>query len=55
MAEYRLKKIPKDVRDILLQVQTEKKIEKNMLQFSIESTIYSIIREYSKLKPKQVF
>lgn len=50
-----LKDMPADVREILLKIQAEKKIEKNMLQYSIESTIYAIVREYPKLKPKQAF
>lgn len=40
--------MPDDVREILLKVQAQKKIEKNMLQYSIEATIYSIVREYGK-------
>ena len=53
MSEYRLKDMPADVKQILLKVQAEKKIEKNMLQYSIEAAIYSVVREYDKLKPKQ--
>jgi 5'-deoxynucleotidase YfbR-like HD superfamily hydrolase len=55
MAEYRLKDMPEDVKEILIKAQTEKKIEKKMLQYSIELTIYSIVREYDKLRTKQAF
>jgi hypothetical protein len=45
--QMRLREMPKDVRDILLDVQTTKKKKCNC-HFSLEQTIYMIIRKANK-------
>ena len=43
-----LKKMPEDVRKIILRVQYEMKVKRGTSQFSLPTTIYAIIREYDK-------
>jgi hypothetical protein len=45
--------LPPDVQKIILEVQKETKAKRRILQFSKENTIYSIIREYRKLKEQK--
>jgi hypothetical protein len=52
MAGLLLKKFPDDVRDIILKKQLELKLEKSVSQFSMELTMYSIIREWKSLNLK---
>jgi len=40
--------MPEDVRKILLKIQMEKKVEKKVSQYSLQLTIYNLIREYGK-------
>lgn len=50
MASHYLKSIPTDVNRIILQEQAKAKAQKGTNQFSIESTIYKIIREFERCK-----
>jgi hypothetical protein len=50
MASCYLKDIPTEVNKIILDEQTRAKKEKGTNQYSIESTIYKIIREYQRCK-----
>lgn len=52
MAALLLKKFPDDIRDLILKKQLELKLEKSVSQFSMELTIYSIIREWKSLNLK---
>lgn len=45
-----LKNIPADVNRILLNEQKEAKEQKGTNQFSIELTVYKIIREFERCK-----
>lgn len=48
-----LKDMPTDVKNFLLDIQADIKKKKKVGQFSLESTIYHIIREYKKSKEKK--
>lgn len=50
--ELRLSNIPEDVRRILLKKQFEIKEHIGHNRFSIECTIYKIVREWKELKKK---
>ena len=50
MASCYLKDIPAEVNKIILDEQARAKKEKGTNQYSIESTIYKIIREYQRCK-----
>jgi hypothetical protein len=48
MKALTLRKIPKDVFDIVVEEQTKIKITKGTNQFSFESTVYNIVRKYKR-------
>lgn len=48
MPVFHLRNMPEDVRKILLKIQMEKKVEKKVSQYSLQLTIYNLIREYGK-------
>lgn len=48
MKELRLTKIPKDVFDIVLKKQLQIKLQKGTNQYSFESTLYNIVREWQR-------
>ncbi len=50
--QLRLREMPKDIYDIILDVQTEQKKKCNC-QFSQEQTIYKIIRKAAKQEPNE--
>jgi hypothetical protein len=50
MAACLLKNIPPEVNRIILDEQARAKKERGTNQYSIESTIYKIIREYQRCK-----
>jgi hypothetical protein len=50
---YPLKNIPEDVYKILWREQAKLKTKKGVSQFSLASTIYHIVKEYDKIKPKE--
>lgn len=50
---YPLKNIPEDVYKILWREQAKLKTKKGVSQFSLSSTIYHIVKEYDKIKPKE--
>jgi hypothetical protein len=49
---FKLKKIPPDVYNILLKVQGDKKVKCNC-QYSLEQTVYMIIRENAKIQQEE--
>ncbi len=53
MAVINLKDVPADVLIIILKTQGGVKIERGISQFSMEKTIYKIIRDYEKLKEQE--
>ena len=53
MPEIKLKDVPEDVLRIILLIQADVKFERAIGQFSMEQTIYKIIREYDKIKKEQ--
>lgn len=46
MSEVRREQMPEDVRKIVLREQLKQKEKTGMNQFSIQSTIYKIIRDW---------
>lgn len=50
MAVINLKDVPEDVLRIILLTQVVVKTEKGIGQFSMEQTVYKIIRDYWKMK-----
>lgn len=53
MAALTLKEIPEDVLKYILQSQGSIKAERKIGQFSMESTVYKIIREHKELNIKK--
>lgn len=53
MSAFTLKKIPQDVIEYILKSQGLIKAEKKIGQFSMESTVYKIIREHKESKEKK--
>ena len=49
MAVINLKEVPEDVLRIILLTQADVKTERGIGQFSMEQTVYKIIREYDKI------
>lgn len=49
-SSYTLKEIPEDVYNLVLAEQSEIKKKKRINQFSFESTIYKMIRDYCKCR-----
>jgi len=47
---YPLKKMPDDVFKIILMEQGKIKAERSISQYSLEQTIYSIIREWERCR-----
>lgn len=43
-----LKNMPDDVKEFLLKKQGDIKVEKKISQYSLEQTIYKIIRDYKE-------
>lgn len=50
MASLLLKDFPLDVRKFVIKIQGEIKYEKGISQYSMEHTIYKIIKEHPKFK-----
>lgn len=50
MPQLKLNDIPADVQTALLKIQADKKIEKKSNMYSLEKTVYAIVREYVELK-----
>ncbi len=50
MAEVKLKEIPDETFRFILKTQGEIKVEKNVCQFSIEKTIYKMLKELQEIK-----
>lgn len=46
MAVINLKAIPQDILRYLLKIQGEIKSEKNIAQYSLEQTVYRIVKEH---------
>ncbi len=53
MAVINLKDVPVDVLRIILKTQGSVKLDRGISQFSMEQTVYKIIRDYDKLKEKE--
>lgn len=49
MAVINLKEVPEDVLRIILLTQVDVKTERGIGQFSMEQTVYKIIRDYDKI------
>lgn len=45
-----LRDIPEDIKKFLIKTQCQIKVEKGISQFSLENTIYKLIRESPKFK-----
>ncbi len=54
MAGFTLKKIPDDVLKYILKMQGVIKEQKGIGQFSMESTVYKILREHKELNEKKI-
>lgn len=50
MPAINLKEVPIDVLKIILIEQGKVKLEKGIGQYSLEQTVYKIIREFNKIK-----
>lgn len=50
MTAITLKEVPEDVLKIILLTQADIKSGRGVGQFSMEKTIYKIVREYDKMK-----
>lgn len=50
---YSFRNMPPDVYKIILKAQNRMKEQRGTTQFSLELTIYHIIREYGKTQPKE--
>jgi hypothetical protein len=53
VAVINLKDVPVDVLRIILLTQGGVKVDRGISQFSMEQTIYKIIRDYEKLKEQE--
>ena len=53
MAVINLKDVPVDVLRIILLTQGGVKLDRGIAQFSMEQTVYKIIRDYDKLKEQE--
>lgn len=50
MPEVKLKCIPEDTFAFILQTQADIKVEKKTSQYSIEKTIYRMLKEFQEMK-----
>lgn len=50
MASLLLKNLPEDIRRLILKQQAKEKASRGTNQFSMELTIYKIIREWDRCK-----
>jgi len=55
MSDYVLKRIPADVFKFVQQEQNKIKEEKGLLQYSVSSTIYKMLRDYKKCREENNF
>lgn len=53
MQSLTLRNIPEDVNEFLLDLQHEKKKEKKVGKFGIESTIYAALRDYKRCRQNE--
>lgn len=54
MPEIKLKKIPEDVHEHLIKIQSAIKIKKKTAQYSLENTVYNIVREHKTFIEKSI-
>lgn len=47
-----LKNVPDDILKFILKAQLEIKLEKKIKQYSLEATIYKLLREHPLFNPK---
>lgn len=52
MAQIKLKEVPNDVLDTIIEVQADAKKKKSICQYSLEKAVYQIVRDYNKFKKK---
>lgn len=52
LVSIKLKYVPKDVLKIILDQQAKEKFNRSTRQFSCESTVYKIIREFKRCQDK---
>lgn len=53
MPAINLKEVPIDVMKIVLREQGKLKAEKGIGQYSLEKTVYKIIRDFKEIKDKE--
>jgi len=53
--KYHLTKLPDDIRQFLIKEQAKHKMSTGMSQFSLEQTIYKLLREYQRCKTETNF
>lgn len=53
MPAINLKEVPIDVMRFILREQGKIKAEKSIGQYSLEQTVYKIIRDFKKIKDKE--